>query len=212
MPSFDVFIAAWAADGTFQWVKQGTGSKDCLAVDIVSAPNDQLYVAGQFNDTLTFDVMHPNTVSNNIFVAKFDPQGNELWFRKCGGGNFNQVSDLHWSAANDLLVTGDQSGTMYWSDGTASTPVPSADPHAYFILRVDASGALLDATSMGSTSVVHVASITEQADSVVVFGEFECDFTGLQDAYGADGLFIATGTPDLFIVKHAAGDLAFVAA
>ncbi|MBK6894537.1 MAG: gliding motility-associated C-terminal domain-containing protein [Flavobacteriales bacterium] len=212
LPSFDVFIAAWAADGTFHWVKQGTGSKDCLAVDIVSAPNDQLYVAGQFNDTLTFDVMHPNTVSNNIFVAKFDPQGNELWFRKCGGGNFNQVSDLHWSAANDLLVTGDQSGTMYWSDGTASTPVPSADPHAYFILRVDASGALLDATSMGSTSVVHVASITEQADSVVVFGEFECDFTGLQDAYGADGLFIATGTPDLFIAKHAAGDLAFVAA
>ncbi|MBK6410300.1 MAG: hypothetical protein IPF78_11515 [Flavobacteriales bacterium] len=57
-----------------------------------------------------------------------------------------------------------------------------------------------------------MASITEQADSVVVFGEFECDFTGLQDAYGADGLFIATGTPDLFIAKHAAGDLAFVAA
>ncbi|MBK9597749.1 MAG: hypothetical protein IPO60_05300 [Flavobacteriales bacterium] len=57
-----------------------------------------------------------------------------------------------------------------------------------------------------------MASITEQADSVVVFGEFECDFTGLQDAYGADGLFIPTGTPDLFIAKHAAGDLAFVAA
>ncbi|MBK9597750.1 MAG: hypothetical protein IPO60_05305 [Flavobacteriales bacterium] len=99
-------------------MKQGAGSKDCLAVDIVSAPNDdRLYMwLARFDGTLTFDVMHPNTVSNNIFVAKFDPQGNELWFRKCGGGNFNQVSDLHWSAANDLLVTGDQSGTLYWSE------------------------------------------------------------------------------------------------
>lgn len=212
LPSFDVFIAAWAADGTFQWVKQGAGSKDCLAVDVVSALDDKLYVAGQFNDTLTFDVMHPNMVSNNIFVAKFDPQGNELWFRKCGGGSFNQVSDLRWSMANDLLLTGDQSGTMYWSDGNTSTPVPSSDPHVYFILRADTSGALVDAMTVGSASNVHVASITEQADSVVVFGEFECDFTGLQDAYGADGLFMATGTPDLFIAKHAAGDLAFVAA
>lgn len=212
LPSFDVFIAAWAADGTFQWVKQGTGSKDCLAVDIVNGADDHLYVAGQFNDTLTFDVIHPNSVANNIFVAKFDPQGNELWFRKCGGGNFNQVSDLHWSAANDLLITGDQIGTLYWSDGISSTPVPSTAAHAYFILRVDASGALLNATSMGSTSAVHVASIAEQADSVVVFGEFECSFTGLQNAYGADGLFIATGSPDLFIAKHAAGNLAFATA
>ncbi|MEO5585653.1 MAG: hypothetical protein ABIQ75_09375, partial [Flavobacteriales bacterium] len=212
LPSFDVFIAAWSVGGTFQWVKQGAGSKDCLALDIVSSTDGDLYVAGQFNDTLTFDVMHPNTLANNIFVAKFDPQGSELWFRKCGGGNYNQVSDLHWSAANDLLLTGDQIGTMYWSDGTTSTPLPSTAAHAYFILRVSASGALLDATSMGSASAVHAASISEQSDSVVVFGEFECEFTGLQDAYAADGLFIATGTPDLFIAKHAAGDLSFVAA
>lgn len=212
LPSFDVFIAAWSADGTFQWVKQGTGSKDCLAVDIVSDADDHLYVAGQFNDTITFDVVHPNTALSNIFVAKFDAQGNELWFRKCGGGNYNQVSDLRWSAANDLLMTGDQVGTMYWSDGNASTPVPGTDPHAYFILRVNASGALLDATSMGSTSAVHVASITEQAGSVAVLGEFECSFSGLQNAYGADGLFIATGPSDLFIAKHATGDLGFTAA
>jgi hypothetical protein len=38
----------------------------------------------------------------------------------------------------------------------------------------------------------------------VVYGEFECSFTGLQDAYNANGLFMATGLKDLFIAKHLA--------
>jgi gliding motility-associated-like protein len=212
LPSFDVFIAAWSATGSLQWVKQGTGSKDCTAVDIVSGPDDQLYVTGQFSDTITFDVMHPGTVLNGLYLLNIDPQGNEQWFRRSGGGSFNQVSDLRWSSANDLLLTGDVSGTMHWSDGTTSTPISNPFPYAYFILRASPSGDLLDNATMGSTSGVHAASITEQSDSVVVLGEFECSFTGLQVAYGADGLFIAMGSPDLFIAKHAAADLSFVQA
>lgn len=210
LPSFDVFIAAWSATSSLQWVKQGTGSKDCTAVDIVSGPDDQLYITGQFSDTITFDVMHPGTVLNGLYLMNIDPQGNEQWFRRSGGGSFNQVSDLRWSSANDLLLTGDVSGTMHWSDGTTSTPISNPFPYAYFILRASPSGDLLDNATMGSTSGVHAASITEQSDSVVVFGEFECSFTGLQVAYGADGLFIAMGSPDLFITKHAAADLSFI--
>ena len=100
---------------------------------------------------------------------------------------------------------------MYWVDGVP-TPVPNTTPHAYFILRVSSGGTLLDATTLGSESAVHAASIAEQADSVVVFGEFECSFTGLQDAYGANGLFMATGLKDLFITKHLSSDLSFVEA
>lgn len=206
---FDVFIASWAADGTYQWVRQGSGPHDDQAVDLTSGPDGMLYITGQFSDTITFDVQHPNISLNSMFVVKYDGDGQEQWFRKCGGSTFNQVSDMLFSSEGDLLITGDVAYTMYWVDNIA-TPIPNLEPHAYFILRVDTAGMLLNATTMGSASNLHAASLAEQADSVVVYGEFECSFTGLQNAYNANGLFMATGLKDLFIAKHAATDFSFV--
>ncbi len=208
---FDVFIASWASDGTYQWVRQGSGPHDDQAVELTSGPDGMLYITGQFSDTITFGVEHPNISLNSMFVVKYDGQGQEQWYRKCGGSTFNQVSDILFSSEGDLLIAGDVANTMYWVDNIA-TPIPNPEPHAYFILRVDTAGTLLRATTMGSVSNVHAASITEQADSVVVYGEFECSFTGLQDAYNANGLFMATGLKDLFIAKHLASDLSFVEA
>lgn len=208
---FDVFIASWSTDGTYQWVQQGSGPHDDEGVDIVCDASDMLYVTGQFSDTITFDVQHPNISLNSMFVIKLDPSGNEQWFRKCGGSTYNQVSDLRWSGDDDLLITGDVSQTMYWVD-VFPTAITNTEEHAYFILRVDEDGSLLDATTMGSSSAVHAASLTEQADSVVVFGEFECSFTGLQDAYASNGIFMASGLKDLFIAKHTSADLTFVEA
>ena len=208
---FDAFIASWSATGVFQWVQQGSGPHDDEAVDVVSDPNDMLYVTGQFSDTITFDAVHPNISLNSMFVVKFDALGNEQWFRKCGGSTFNHISDLRWSNANDLLMTGDVANTMFWVASSA-TAIPNTYPNAYFILRVDAAGNLIRAQTMGSDSPVHAVSITEQADSVVVYGEFQCSFTGLQTAYNASGLFMATGLKDLFIAKHRSADLVFVEA
>lgn len=208
---FDVFIASWSSNGTYQWVRQGSGPHDDEGVDIVCDASDMLYVTGQFSDTITFDIQHPNISLNSMFVIKFDALGNEQWFRKCGGSTYNQVSDLRWSDDDDLLITGDVAQTMFWVDVIA-TPIPNTEPHAYFILRVDADGTLVGSTTMGSTSAVHATALTEQADSVVVFGEFECSFTGLQNAYASNGIFMASGLKDLFIAKHASSDLAFIEA
>lgn len=212
LPSFNPFLAAWSADGTFQWAKQGTGKKDCSATDIVAAPDGNLYVAGQFSDTLTFDVMHPATVQNGIFLLKTDAQGQEQWFRTMAGAAYNRVSDLHWSAVGNLLMAGDVGGTTQWSDGSASTSLVSTSPNAYFILRATPDGALAQHKIVGSTNAVHVAALAEQADSVVVLGDFTCSFTGLQDFYEASGLFRATGGPDLFVAKHAGNGLGLVRA
>lgn len=211
-PSFDVFIAAWAADGTFQWAKQGTGTKDCTATDIVAAPDGHLYMAGQFSETITFDATHPGTVQNGIFLLKAGPQGQEQWFRTMVGGAYNRISDLHWSAEGNLLMAGDVGSTMLWSDGSSNTPLTNTSPHAYFIVRVSPEGDLIGHKITGSSSPVHAAALTEQADSVVVLGDFSCAFTGLQDFYGVNGLFRATGAPDLFIAKHAGNGLGLVRA
>ncbi|MFZ1688794.1 MAG: gliding motility-associated C-terminal domain-containing protein [Flavobacteriales bacterium] len=208
---FDVFIQAYSSAGTSLWLQQGSGSHDEEAVELVSDATNNLYLTGQYSDTLTFDQSHPNIALNSIYVVQFDPMGQELWFRKCGGTIFNHVTDMRLGSDGNLLLCGDVQGDMQWIDGVPIV-IPSAYDNAYFVLRSTTSGTLLNSTTMGSANEVRSASITEQADSIVVFGDFQCDFTGLQDAYQANGLFMATGTHDFFISKHAKSDLAFIKA
>ena len=88
---FDVFIASWASDGTYQWVRQGSGPHDDQAVELTSGPDGMLYITGQFSDTITFGVEHPNISLNSMFVVKYDGQGQEQWYRKCGGQEDHQL-------------------------------------------------------------------------------------------------------------------------
>ena len=208
---FDVFIASYSGNGAALWLQHGSGSHDEEAVELVTDEQSNIYVTGQYSDTITFDISHPNIALNSIYVVKFDAAGQELWFRKCGGTILNRVSDMRVGSDGGLLLCGDVEGQMQWID-QVPVVVPSAYDRAYFLLRVSSDGTLVNSTTMGSLNEVRSASITEQADSVVVYGDFRCDFTGLQAAYGADGLFMATGIHDFFISKHAKSDLAFLKA
>ena len=208
---FDVFIQAYSATGASLWLQQGSGSHDEEAVELIHDAQSNLYVTGQYSDTLTFDLPHPNIALNSIYVVRFDAAGQEQWFRKCGGTIFNHVTDMRLGSDGNLLLCGNVQGSMQWVD-VVPVVIPSAYDHAYFILRVSASGTLLGSAIMGSDNEVRSSSIAEQADSLVVFGDFQCDFTGLQDAYQANGIFMAIGTHDFFISKHAKSSLAFIKA
>ncbi|MEO8067425.1 MAG: gliding motility-associated C-terminal domain-containing protein [Flavobacteriales bacterium] len=208
---FDVFIQAYSSAGASLWLQRGSGSHDEEAVELVSDDQDNVYVTGQYSDTLTFDLSHPNIALNSIYVVRFDAGGQEQWFRKCGGTIYNHVTDMRIGSDGNLLLCGDVQGDMQWIDGVPII-IPSVYDNAYFILRASSAGTLLNSTTMGSANEVRSGSIAEQADSIVVYGDFQCDFTGLQAAYQANGLFMATGTHDFFISKHAKGDLGFIKA
>lgn len=200
-PSSDVFVAKWSASGVLQWLRKGTAKYADRAVDVVHDDQGNIYVTGQYSDTITFDQIHNNILLNASFLIRMDAAGTENWFRSFGGAGFNHVRDLVLAADGRLILTGDIQGTMVWS-GPPTANVPAGFSDAYYLLAVNTSGQLLQQGTMGSDNGVGVNAVTVSGNDVAVLGWFECQFTGLADHYEANGLFMASGTQDLFIARH----------
>ncbi|MEO5584095.1 MAG: gliding motility-associated C-terminal domain-containing protein [Flavobacteriales bacterium] len=198
--SVDVFIATYSPAGAPLWTRQGSAKHTDRAIDVVNDLTDNIYVTGQFSDTIQFVSMHPNVMYNATFLLKLDPVGNEVWFRRLGGAVYNQVRDMQWTSANDLLMVGDLQGTMIFLD-SAPTQIASGAPYAYYLLRVDSAGQLLTDVVVNSSNPVSGRAIDERGGTVTVLGQFECQFTSRVDSAHA-GLWMATGMQDLFIIRH----------
>lgn len=202
-PSADVFVASYSASGTLSWVKKGTAKYADRAVDVLHDAGGNIYVTGQFSDTITFDQTHTNALLNASFLMRLDAQGNEVWFRRFGGAAFNHVRDMVLAPDGRLLLVGDLQGTMLWT-GPPVVNVPAGMANAYYLLEVDLSGQLLLNATTGSQSGVGVSALSISGSDIAVLGWFDCQFTALAAHYGATGLFMASGSEDLFVSRHSA--------
>jgi gliding motility-associated-like protein len=202
----DVFIATYSPAGALLWLKHGAASAADRAVDVVHDAAGGLYVAGQFSNDITFDQTYPNVLVNAGFLLRLDAGGNEIWFRRFGGATFNHVRDLVMDGPSRVLVLGDLQGTMVWS-GPPAVNVAGGGDHAYFLMAVDANGSLQGQATVASENNVSVRGMAVGNGTVAVLGEFDCRFTGLATHHGGEGLFMATGSGDLFVALHAASSL-----
>ena len=199
-PSVDVFIASYAAGGTPLWVVQGSAKFTDRAIDVVHDGAGNVYVAGQFSDTIQFVSTHPNAMYNATFLLKLDPAGNEVWFRRVGGAVFDHVRDIQWSSMDDLLLVGDLQGTMIFLDSVPDL-ISAGAPYAYYLLRVDANGQLTADTVVTSEGLISGRALDERNGIVSVLGQFSCSFTSRVDSTHT-GQWMATGPQDLFLLQH----------
>lgn len=203
----DVFVAKYDATGALEWVKQGAASHDDKGVAVAVSPNGIVHVVGQFSDTLEFDVQHPSNSIDGIFLVSFDAAGQELGFARAAGSGVSQVKDIVIDPGGGMLLIGDQQGNMFWFDDQPDQ-ILSNDPYAYFLMKVDTNRQFVSAATKGSLAPVTLRDMTLVADSVFIYGEFACQFTGLSAHYGSNALFMAVGAKDLFISRHRRSDLA----
>ncbi|HET6991672.1 MAG TPA: SBBP repeat-containing protein, partial [Bacteroidia bacterium] len=82
--STDVFTSKLDQNGNFLWTKQGSAPLTDRGLDVDCDASGNIYITGQFSDTITFDVVHNNNMLNAVFVVKYNPAGQEQWFRKIG--------------------------------------------------------------------------------------------------------------------------------
>lgn len=93
-----------AQDLQFQWVKQIPD-----AVRMVTDSHDDVYIAGTFSDTLSFQgnvlICDSADGSHDAFAAKFDSLGNMLWARQISGWNMEDIQDVCVDHDNNLIIS-----------------------------------------------------------------------------------------------------------
>ena len=206
-PSVDIFVASYDGAGNELWLKHGAAEFADRGMAAAYDLAGNVYVTGQFSDTITFDQTHGNAMSSAIFIIKFDPAGNEDWFRIFGGGIYNQVFDIMLVEGDRLLLTGDIQGTVIFLDTQPDMFTASA-PRSSFLVEVDLNGEFLQQNTWGSVHPINTRSLSVLLDEVIVLGRFQCQLTGFS-AISGTGTWLATGQHDLYVARFQLLDLQF---
>lgn len=104
-------------------VQSETGSKD--EIDGVSADSkSNVYIGGLFHDTVDFGGTR-RTAKNggDIFVAKLDPDGNEIWFKTFDFGANDFMWDLTVDKNDDVIISGGIGGAAADNSHTVNETV-----------------------------------------------------------------------------------------
>ena len=203
----DMFILKLDPNGDFIWAKQLGGSSSSICFSMEFDNNGDLYTTGYFTGTVDFD---PGPGSSNltsaggadIFVAKYDNDGNYIWAKRIG----NTQSDIGESIALDssggIYITGYFEGSVDFDpSGFSSVFLSSAGgSQDIFVLKLNSDGNYCWAKRIGNTNNDAGSSIeTDDLGSIYITGHFAgtVDFDPNGGIYNLTGM----GSQDIFISK-----------
>ena len=174
----DAFLSKFDAAGNQRWTTQiGMGSNDGSNSVAVDASGD-VYITGE----TAGDLGGPNAGSNDAFLIKFYPDGDELWTRQIG----TSVDDYSFSVAVDA------SGNVY-INGSAAADLGRLEAGDWdaFLSKFDSDGNELWTRQIGTSSHDYSYSVAVDASgNAYISGYTEGDLGGP-----------SAGHSDAFLIK-----------
>lgn len=201
--TFDIFILKLSGFGSLKWLKTGSAKYEDRGTALAIDSLNNIFVTGQFSDTIQFTQTYPNSVFNTCFVMKLDSMGNELNMVKFSGSS-SLANSICVNDSNQVLICGDFTGNLFFNTSPPQQIV-SAYARKIFIAKFDNNLGFIYCKSYGSSKSVSAKKIYAGHDlTYTVFGEFKCTFSQFSDLYGS-GVFNAIGYQDLFVAKFSTG-------
>jgi hypothetical protein len=139
------------------------------------------------------DVAH----SEDVFIAKLDPNGHALFAKSFGDGGTQYALSLALGSNDDIYVLGDYESTIDFGGGPLSTGAPyvpygSKNPYNVFVVRFDANGNHVFSRSFGDSN----AGARSGAIAIDPFGDVVFDgYFGGSIAFDST-MFTARGVLD----------------
>ncbi len=193
--SSDVFVVQYDPDGAPVWAQSlgADGAEFTRGGGIGLGANGDVYVQGSFSNTILVggDVL-VSTGFTDVFVAKLDADGEEVWGRRGGGGGTNFSAALAVDAGGNALAVGYADGT-----GTfAGTPITTQGRDGYFAV-FDAEGDLVTVELLGGTGQDAATGIAVSD----VLGRFAAAGFFRDTAMFGDTTLTSAGSNDVFLLS-----------
>ena len=180
--SSDFFIAKYDANGNVLWAKSAGMSgkyRDDIGTSVSADANGNVFVTGYFRSpSITFDsttLINAGGVSMSglfdLFIVKYDSNGNILWAKSEGGDSDDFGSSISADPTGNVFITG-KFGSSSITFGSNILTNSSSGNYNMFIAKYDANGNILWAKgASGSGGGLRLA--TDLAGNVFVTGSFE---------------------------------------
>lgn len=212
---FTMFIHHAFSQPVLDWAFSFGGTGNDVVNKMVVDGSGNIFVAGYFNGTVDFN---PDNVTVNsftsvgsldIFLAKYDSNGNYLWAIALGSTGPDAAYGLALDPSGNPVIAGSFTNTVDFDPGPQSYDLGSWGINDIFVARYNSSsGSLLWANTTGGSSSDEAKAIAiDAAGNMFITGSFRStvDFDWGVNTYDLS----ANGTDrDIFLAKYnAAGDL-----
>ncbi len=193
----DVFTAIIDSSGTVIKGMAGVGGNGSqnFANGVASDINGNIYVTGNFEDTIIFDnVTLISEGNSDIFIVKYDASGNLLWAKRAGGPNFVYANDIAVDTSGNCYVVGSFYDSVSFGNNIIVYASYAKD---VFTVKYDSNGNALWAGSCGHNSEdIGSGVAVDAAENVYITGKFQSDFVF------DNSLFNTSGLRDFFVAKY----------
>jgi hypothetical protein len=194
--SNDIFLAKYTTSGTLLWAKRAGGNDYEKALGITYDNAGNVLICGLFRGAATFGGTTTiySSGENDIFVAKYDANGNFLWVKKAGSAGRDEAKSIKCDAYGNIYISG-----MYKNGCTFGSQWLSS-PGSYFNMFVAkySSGGSLQwvKTGGGNYDDVGWSLALDNYGKIYVTGEFNAtaNFSG-QTIW-------TTGSADVFVACY----------
>lgn len=203
---FDAFLTKIDTAGNYLWGFHLGDNDDDFGGAVAIDFNDDIIFVGNYNDSIDLDPgvgtqLKVSAGATDIFIAKYDANGNFQWGGSIGGTSAEDVKDVVTDAAGNVYVTGSYGGTADMDPGAGTSNLVTSGQIDAFILKIDASGNFQWANKMGGTGAdVGFGLRADAAGNIYGCGSFSTtvDF----DPSGGTANITSAGITDAFIVKY----------
>ena len=171
----DIFVVKYDPSGNAMWAK-GAGGKlatRCYGISIDAGGN--VLVTGLFySPDITFGCTTLNNNGDeNIFLVKYDSNGDVIWAKSAGGTFVDRGYGIATDAGGNVYITGGFYSSSITFGTTTLTNTDNACSDDIFLVKYDTDGNVLWAKGAGGTSLEAGNSISIDADgNVYVTGYF----------------------------------------
>jgi gliding motility-associated-like protein len=205
MYSYDFYIVKFDANGNILWAKSGGGSYSDAAYSMAVDDLGNAFIAGEFGSlfvtigpfTLLQQNNTPGWATTDVFLAKYNSNGDVLWARRAGG--YLSETEITVSAGNSgsVFLAGNFLGPEI-TFGTTTFTNNNPENNNLFLAKYAAGGDIQWALSFGGAGDELVRSVaSDKYGNAYITGY--SNSTSI--AFGSISLNNPSGGGNLFVVK-----------
>ena len=171
------FLWKLDAAGNYVWAKRWGTNSHAAGNDVVVTSDGGIIVVGGFQRTIDFDpnagIANMTAFGNfDVFVLKFDADGNYVWSKQMGGTLEDQGLDVATDASGNIVISGTFQGTVDFDPSIGISNLTSLGGNDMFVVMLDVSGNLLWSAAVGTTDTDTINDLSINENGLVAIAGY----------------------------------------